>query len=85
VRGKAPDELVFAGVRGGGALRGPIFRRAAFDRAAEAIGLPGLHPHELRHTAASLAIAVPDVANTDANQRQQDEDNDDAAETNGND
>lgn len=58
VRGKAPDDLVFAGVRGGGALRGPIFRRAAFDRAAEAIGMPGLHPHELRHTAASLAIAA---------------------------
>ena len=58
VRGKAPDDLVFAGVRGGGALRGPIFRRAAFDRAAEASGMPGLHPHELRHTAASLAIAA---------------------------
>jgi integrase len=58
VRGKAPDDLVFAGVRGGGALRAPIFRRAAFDRAAEEIGMPGLHPHELRHTAASLAIAA---------------------------
>jgi integrase len=58
VRGKAPGDLVFAGVRGGGALRSPIFRRAAFDRAAEAIGIPGLHPHELRHTAASLAIAA---------------------------
>ncbi len=58
VRGKAPDDLVFAGVRGGGALRGPIFRHAAFDRAAEEIGIPGLHPHELRHTAASLAIAA---------------------------
>lgn len=42
----------------GGGLREPIFRRAAFDRAAEAIGKPGLHPHELRHTAASLAIAA---------------------------
>lgn len=58
VRGKGPDDLVFAGVRGGGALRAPIFRHAAFDRAAEAIGIPGLHPHELRHTAASLAIAA---------------------------
>lgn len=57
VEGKAPDDLVFTGVRGGGALRAPIFRRSAFDRAALAIGLPGLHPHELRHTAASLAIA----------------------------
>jgi integrase len=58
VRGKSPDDLVFSGVRGGGALRAPIFRRAAFDGAAEAIGMPGLHPHELRHTAASLAIAA---------------------------
>lgn len=58
VRGKAPDDLVFAGVRGGGALRNHIFRRAGFDRAAEEIGILGLHPHELRHTAASLAIAA---------------------------
>jgi integrase len=29
---------------------------AAFDKAACAIGLPGLTPHELRHTAADLAI-----------------------------
>jgi integrase len=36
----------------------PIFRRAAFDRRAEAIGIPGLHPHELHHTAGSLAIAA---------------------------
>ena len=35
-----------------------MFRRAAFDEAAAAIGLPGLHPHELRHSAASLAIAA---------------------------
>jgi integrase len=57
VSGKAPDDLVFSGVRG--AVRcAHIFRRAAFDRAAEVIGIPGLHPHELRHTAASLAIAA---------------------------
>ncbi|HZZ97446.1 MAG TPA: site-specific integrase, partial [Jatrophihabitantaceae bacterium] len=58
VAGKQPEELVFTGVRGGGALRSQIFRRAAFDRAADEIGVPGLHPHELRHTAASLAIAA---------------------------
>jgi integrase len=57
VAGKAIDELVFPGVRAGGALRAAVFRRAAFDEAAAEIGLPGLHPHELRHTAASLAIA----------------------------
>jgi len=32
--------------------------RQAFDPAAKAIGLPGLVPHELRHTCASLAIAA---------------------------
>jgi integrase len=44
VADKAPDDLVFTGVRRGGALRAPVFRRAAFDRAAAAIGLPGRIP-----------------------------------------
>jgi integrase len=57
IRGKKPDELDFTGVRGGGALRAAVFRRAGLDKAAEAIGVAGLHPHELGHTAASLAIA----------------------------
>ena len=56
IAGKEPDELVFNGVRGGGPLRAPIFR-VGFHVAAAAIGIPELHPHELRHTAASLAIA----------------------------
>jgi integrase len=56
ISGKEPDDLVFTGVRGGGPLRPPIFR-AGFHLAAKAIGIPELHPHELRHTAASLAIA----------------------------
>lgn len=34
IRGKAPDNLVFAGLRGGGALRGPTFRRAAVSSLA---------------------------------------------------
>jgi integrase len=55
--GKAPDDLLFAGVRAGGPLRNRVFRRGGFDRAAAAIGLPGLTPHELRHTAASLAVS----------------------------
>jgi integrase len=38
-------------------LRNRIFRRAGFDRAAAAVGLEGLVPHELRHTAASLAVS----------------------------
>jgi hypothetical protein len=37
-------------------LRVGNFRRGYIDRAFEAVGLKGLVPHELRHTAASLAI-----------------------------
>ena len=54
---KAPDDLVFAGIRRGSPLRVSTFR-TAFGAAATAIGVPGLHPHQLRHTAASLAIAA---------------------------
>lgn len=57
VAGKAPGDLVFTGVKGG-ALRAQVFQRAAFTAAAGSIGVDGLHPHELRHTAASLAIAA---------------------------
>jgi integrase len=57
VAGKAPGDLVFTGAKGG-ALRAQVFQRAAFTAAAESIGVEGLHPHELRHTSASLAIAA---------------------------
>ena len=56
VASKRPDDLVFAGIRNGAPLRVSVFRKA-FGVAAAAIGLPDLHPHQLRHTAASLAIA----------------------------
>jgi integrase len=54
--GRGPDELVFRSARGG-VLRNLNFRRDVFDDAATAAGLPGLTPHELRHTAASLAVS----------------------------
>jgi hypothetical protein len=38
-------------------LRASNFRRDVFTPAAKRAGLAGLVPHELRHTAASLAIA----------------------------
>ncbi|WP_342716080.1 site-specific integrase [Geodermatophilus amargosae] len=57
LEGRGPDDLLFTGLRGGGVLRNRIFRRAGFDRAAAAVGLEGLVPHELRHTAASLAVS----------------------------
>jgi integrase len=53
--GKAPDELVFTSSRGA-TLRVQSLRRSYFDRATTSAGLDGLVPHELRHTAASLAI-----------------------------
>jgi hypothetical protein len=57
IRGRSPDDLVFAGIRNGQPLRVSTFR-TAFTSAARAIGVPDLYPHQLRHTAASLAIAA---------------------------
>ena len=56
VAGKQRDELVFTG-ENGGALRAQVFQRSVLRAGAERLDLNGLHPHELRHTAASLAIA----------------------------
>ncbi len=56
VSGRGRDELVFP-ASSGGALRAGNFQRDRLTGGATAIGVPGLHPHELRHTAASLAIA----------------------------
>jgi integrase len=64
--GKQPGELVFTAPRGGVIfLRN--WRKRVFDPAAEAAGLAPLSPHELRHTAASLAVAAG--ANVKAVQR----------------
>ena len=65
--GKEPGAPVFSGARRESWLRGRVFRRGWFDRAAAAIGVEGLTPHELRHTAASLAISAG--ANVKAVQR----------------
>lgn len=64
--GKAPDALMFTTWRGK-PLRNLNWRRDCFDRAAEDAGLAGLTPHELRHTAASLAVSAG--ANVKAVQR----------------
>ncbi len=56
VAGAPPDALVFASIRTGEPLRVSTFRQA-FGVAATTIGRPDQHPHELRHTSASLAIA----------------------------
>jgi integrase len=63
---RSPDDLVFAGASGG-VLRNRNARRDWFNAAARAIGEPGFTPHELRHTAASLAVSAR--ANVKAVQR----------------
>jgi len=66
--GRGPDELVFIGPAGGRwVLRNNNWRRRAFDSAAIRVGLEGLMRHELRHTAASLAVSAG--ANVKAVQR----------------
>jgi integrase len=64
--GKRPADLVFTAPEGG-VLMLHNWRRRVFDPAARAAGLDGLTPHELRHTAASLAVAAG--ANVKAVQR----------------
>ena len=53
--GKSKSDLVFTTARGA-VLRVGNSRRDWFDDAATAAGAPGLTPHQLRHTFASLAI-----------------------------
>ncbi len=55
--GKAADDLLFT-APGGGVLWLRNFRRRVFDPAAQSAGLAGLTVHELRHTAASLAVSA---------------------------
>lgn len=64
--GKGQGDLLFTAPEGG-PLRLMNFRRRVFDPAVRAAGLGGLTPHELRHTAASLAVSAG--ANVKAVQR----------------
>jgi integrase len=66
VAGRAADDLVFT-TMARSPLRNRNARRSWFDDAAGAAGVPGLTPHELRHTAASLAVSAG--ANVKAVQR----------------
>ena len=66
IAGKGPDDFVFVAPKGG-ALLLRNFRRAVFDKATLAAGLEGVTPHDLHHTAASLAVSAG--ANVKAVQR----------------
>lgn len=57
LEGQPADVFVFPAPRGG-VLRLRNWRRQVFDPATRAAGLDGITPHDLRHTAASLAIAA---------------------------
>lgn len=56
-RGRGADDLLFPAPKGG-PLRLNNWRRRVFDPAVEGAGIVDLTPHDLRHTAASLAIAA---------------------------
>ncbi|GAA2749169.1 site-specific integrase [Amnibacterium kyonggiense] len=66
LQGRTDDQPAFRGARTAVHLRNHVFRNGWFNPAA-AIGLEGLTPHELRHTAASLAVSAG--ANVKAVQR----------------
>jgi integrase len=63
---RSTDDLLFTSPEGA-VMRNRNARRAWFDRAALMAGAAGLTPHELRHTAASLAVSAG--ANVKAVQR----------------
>ena len=54
-RGLGPDDLVFPG-RNGGFLPRPKSSRGWFEGAVNRAGAQRITPHDLRHTAASLAV-----------------------------
>jgi integrase len=57
VAGRSGDELVFSTTTGA-PLRNSNFRGRVWDKAVAACGLVRVTPHDLRHTAASLAVGA---------------------------
>lgn len=50
-----PGALVFPGIMGGPIRRGNFNRLSGWPHAVEALGMPGLHFHDLRHTGNQFA------------------------------
>ena len=57
--GPADDALIFTGARGGPLRRSTFNGLVRWKDATAAIGVPGLHFHDLRHTGNHLAAQVP--------------------------
>jgi integrase len=55
--GKGRDDLVFPGLDGNH-MRSPRSERGWFDGAVKRAGLPRITPHDLRHSAASMAVSA---------------------------
>lgn len=60
VEGRDPSEYVFPGPDGGAMTEGWFMAR--FSKAVEALGVPGVTPHTLRHSAGSLVISETPTA-----------------------
>ncbi|HEX4443128.1 MAG TPA: tyrosine-type recombinase/integrase [Galbitalea sp.] len=58
IAGRAETAPVFFGIHTKTWLRNASFRKSWFDPAATSVGLEGITPHEMRHTAASLAVSA---------------------------
>ena len=58
LRGKDPDDLVFPAPDGRHLITPTVRDHSWFDRGLETAGLPPMTIHDLRHTAASLAVSA---------------------------
>ena len=56
--GKSRDDLLWSGNDGGGHLKRPHPTSGWFAKAVAESGVPRTTPHDLRHTAASLAVSA---------------------------
>ena len=63
------DGLVFPAVKGGALRRSYFNRLVSWKAAVDAIGIPDLHFHDLRHTGNHLAAQVPGTTVRDLMQR----------------
>jgi integrase len=61
----APDALVFTGVTGAVLRRSNFQRATRWRESVAAVGLPGFHFHDLRHTGNNLASSTPGASLAD--------------------